>query len=624
MAMTISSPRFESNNTNAPFKRSAKEIKELYFASAEEEQIGNFTLWKDSSAGRVLVQELLDFEDDNRNGKLDPGEEVRANFNLLIFVSQDKRYLEQAYRDYKPDDWEFCIFLEDNSSDIFSGTYTNMAQQDIAHEGGESIVNIKASGLLEPVLHKWLDEEYSAFVKILQDQGLDIDLSKKQIKQLMETGSLEQTRFAFIKVILQMTSKVNYFAGTIYVQVGSAILDATGFIRGYTRIQEYRWNPKKNKTDDDKQDIDNSNFTPFLLPFTHELIDVLSHYPEEHLEKISEVLTAEVKKIQGEAKKSFKQLYRLKNVNVTVRKELRKFFRSYEQFVDAGFVSMADSIKQVVPLLVAHGKKVLNIINAFYCGLWNALVEAVLGLADLIGYLFKGCGLVYNGVGVIHDTTSSFDELLPEVLELMDEMYQTVSTMDYRSFFSEVFTGIVTLVSSLNFQAISTQFSISMEQIAYYTGAIIGFIIELLLGFVSGGTTSVKAVFEKFGAVGSKTFRFFTKAFDNALGAAAKGATISLEVCIDIMRLILDRLKQGASAIRSLFDDLIELLHYGFRNVEEFFELLQTNFDTFLNNLPSSPFYTKNEVAGGWKQVQAVLDEDEFADFGKSIFCSLA
>ena len=179
MAFGFNPPRFESGNSTAPFKRGANEIKQIYFASAEEEQVGNFTLWKDGTSGMVLIQELIDWHDANNNGKIDEGEEVRDTFNLLIFVSKDKSYLEEAFRNYRPDDWELCIFLEDNSSDIFSGTYRNVEQQDITEENGESIVNIKVSACLEPILRKWLNEEYNSFIKILQSVGLDIDLSKK-------------------------------------------------------------------------------------------------------------------------------------------------------------------------------------------------------------------------------------------------------------------------------------------------------------------------------------------------------------------------------------------------------------------------------------------------------------
>lgn len=624
MAFVIQPPRFESSNSDAPFKRSAQEIKELFFASAEEKQIGNFTLWKDGSAGTVLVQELIDWDDANNNGKIDQGEEVRENFNLLIFVSKDKSYLEEAYRNYDPDDWELCLFLEDNSTDTFSGTYSNLVQQDITEEDGESILNIKVNGRLEPVLERWLNKEYSAFVEVLQKAGLDIDLSKEQLKQLMTTGSLQNADFAFAKGILGMISKTGYFVGSIYVTIGDAILGATKFVREYTRIQEYQWNPQKGTTDDGKTKVDNSSFTPFLLPFTQEFIDFLAQYPNEAIGEMVDGLEKELQKVKSKAHRKFNRLHKLSGVKVVIRKDLKKFMKSYEDYVDNAFTVILSSVREIVPLMANHGKKTLNVINAFYCGLWNSFVEALLGIVDLIGFLFKGCGLVYNGVGVLYEGGSNFDELLPEVLELMDETYQSVLKADFRALFFEIVAGLMTLLSAADFSQMAPQFNISMEQVAYYTGAIVGFVIELILGFVSGGGTTVAGTMNKFGSTGKKALAFFEGIFDTVFGAAAKVGQISLDICIEILKTLIDILKKGPVIIRQLVDELVELLRYGFKNVQDFLQALQAKFDDFLRKLPNSPWYTPNEVDTGWKTIKSMLDEDEFADLGKTVFCSLA
>ena len=216
-------------------------------------------------------------------------------------------------------------------------------------------------------------------------------------------------------------------------------------------------------------------------------------------------------------------------------------FRRVDDFV----VELSSKVEEAVKALSDVGEKVVSAINAYFCGLWNALVEAVLGLIDLLAWIFVA-------IGAVGEAVSNASSLIPEALELLDEATQAIMNADISGMFSEAVGTIIEEVSSFNLSALTAE--ITIDKVAYVIGAIIGFIVELVIGLISsGGISSVGSLLSKMGKIGKEMLEFLTVSIKKVLGDVA---TFSVRTITVAVRKMLAILKGGRSAVRTAIQEI--------------------------------------------------------------------
>lgn len=570
MAKYIGLPRWESGFADAPITRNSTDVKNVYFQNVDGRQVGNFMLYEDPAGkGTAFVQQLVEWNDTNGNGVIDEDELVKENFKLTIFVSQDASYLEKARESYIPEANELSIFLEDNSTDSVSGTYsgTNIGGPIVPEDESNATyyeIYVIAGKDITGVLADWFRKEFSLFEKELGKLGFQIDLTKRQLKELVETGRIETKGANFVKAIISIFNRINNVVSVVYDSIGSAILDVTKAVR-YIRIDEYRWNPEKHETDDQKP-VDNTSFTPFLLPYSHELLDLLEEQSEKGTQDVVKVLTSTLEAQKKEAMSKVKMLHKLSGNSLVSSKDLKKIMKKFEDVIDVGIDRIISTCENVVPVLISFGKRALNMINAYYCGLWNAIIEAVLGTVDLIGYIFKGMGYAYSAPQTLTDN-------LPDILEFIDELYQTIISVDYSELFRHGLNSIIKGVKDLDLSAISEGIGISFEKVAYFLGSFVGFVLEIIVGIVgipaTGGSSSLAPVFSflsKFKVVGE----IVESIVSTALAPVLRVAGSAVGQIFEFFKYLLELLKKGGKAIGELIETFFETLQKGLGDIAEF------------------------------------------------------
>ena len=109
---------------NSPFKKSASEIEEIQFQGAEKQSINGIEVIADKEMNiKPLVREMFAFTDNNGDGKFTQGtDKFQFKYIVKVFVSKNDAYLRKLFENCSPKSNEVCVFLEDNSGDIISGS----------------------------------------------------------------------------------------------------------------------------------------------------------------------------------------------------------------------------------------------------------------------------------------------------------------------------------------------------------------------------------------------------------------------------------------------------------------------------------------------------------------------
>ena len=254
-------PQFDSGFKDAPLSRNAIEIAELYFPGAYSEQVGNFAIVVGTEGSQVIIQELKLFEDANKNTVYDPGEVIYENYNLFIFVSKDTEELQQAFDNFKPAPNDVCIFLEDNSTDIFSGTTAWIRQ---------SKTDVIVGPNVRDELAKWFsgsgDATFAEFRQLVAGFGY-INFSQDEMTTLIKDGEVRDAGITLFLTIFQAFNSLNILAAPLYSEIGKLLSEATTFLRDNLKFKDYHWDPNaKIPTGKDQEMVENTNFRPILLP----------------------------------------------------------------------------------------------------------------------------------------------------------------------------------------------------------------------------------------------------------------------------------------------------------------------------------------------------------------------
>ena len=366
--------------------------------------------------------------------------------------------------------------------------------------------------------------------------------------------------------VFQLLNWQTILLAPLYTGLGDLLLTITKGIRVIS-IKNTSWDPEAKVKDDDGNESANKDFYPLLLPFSKVILEELAEMGEAGVKKVTAELKKQLKLQEAITKQNIQKISDIGSYATSSMDGFVAFLEKCAQINSILIEKLISMVEQVVPLFATIGLKWINVVNAFYCGLWNSLLEAILGIVDLVGYLFKGLGALGNAVG-------NAQSLIPPALEVLDEFIQNFSQIDFSGIASSVFSELVNQLSSIDISGWAS--SLSLEKVAYFLGGLAGFIVQVLASiFYSGGAQGVYAALTQFGAMGKTFVDFIVKAVEKAIGVAAG---LSVEGITKLISLIMETLKKGAAKVADLIKYIFEALKRGFKSVDEFIRDVMTKF----------------------------------------------
>jgi len=532
--------RFPSEFSQSSQTYSVEEVKQVYFGSSDVNDVGCYSIVSENNVSKTLIRDMIAFWDSNADGRFDSAEKQLFTYQVTVFISTENSYLQKAWQACEPKDGEACLFLEDNSTDFFSdrSTYVKL--------GSLFTDELKKSQIAE--IEGKQNAAYSIF-----------DYSANEIKELINTGKIENPTRNTMYTIYKFFNLQTVLLAPVFTGLGDVLLLITEKIR-YIKFDESSWNPDAKIQNEKGEWVANTDFSPILLPFKKEVLEEMASAAETYSAKAIALLEKQLEKQKKESDKAFAKLSKIKSsVDFTGLDAFIGFMKtcaSIHQFFVEKIIELAADI---IPVLSQVGLKWINIVNAFYCGLWNSLIEAVLGFVDFIAYIFKAAGMVGDAVATI-------EEWAPQALEFIDETIQSFTSIDFKGIISGVFDELVIQLKSINLSGLVAE--VNLEQVAYFIGGIIGFAVQVIASiYYSGGIEGVVAAFQNLGKMG-KNFITYIKSIVEKLVGISTG--FSLEGMVKVLQTILETLKGGVQKIRELIVSLIEGIKRGFKTVEEF------------------------------------------------------
>ncbi|MDH5414821.1 MAG: hypothetical protein OEW87_11840, partial [Flavobacteriaceae bacterium] len=538
---------------DSPFKKNASEIEAMQFQGAEKRSFNGVDVIADKEVNpHPFIQEMYAYLDVRNDDVYAEGVDKHVfDFNIKVFISKDDSYLRKLFQNTEAADDEVILFLEDNTDDIISGSsaYVKVGQKFREELKRREIIGKGQAGLLE-------DEKFKQHF-----QNASLDFTDDQIRELIVTGEISNISQTVMIGILQAAYILNIVLTPVFGGIADGIKGLTDVLKKHIKFQSYHWDPEAKKPDpNDKSEepkmIDNPDFEPVLFPYSNELVDELSELGENQIRDFVISIKQQIKTRENEFNKELDGYLDL----LSLDKEFNKGLGPLAEPTRAALLytktkvkelvnSLLLGIDQVLPALNYLGKKLFSTVNAFYCGLWNGLMDSIIGIIDLIGLLFRAFAV--QGDFMKHAQTK-----IPQALELLDELLQGFEKIDFGKIVGEVIDKIM----NINLEALASK--ISLERVAYFIGAVVGLIIEIVIGIIfTAGGESVWAVLNKFLTNSAKLVKTLQAKLVSFFGRSLKRLKDDI---LFVFTKLIEFLKQGTQgvlkAIRFLFDEILKTI----------------------------------------------------------------
>ncbi len=542
--------RTTSPFTESPFKMCMADTEDAFFSSAHTRQSGGTKIVAENNVSPSLVQEMIAFLDKNGNGIREVDENILFTYIVTIVVSKDSSYLKAAFDKTIPKHDEVCIFLEDNSTDFFSSRTTYI----LIGSDFQSELRKQQIGSIE----QKFSEKYQVYFSE-NGNSYPLDYTGDEMQELITTGKLQTVSSKLLFGLLLVGNIQAIVMAPVYTALGSVILAGTKAIRDVIKFKEQHWDPEARIKDEATgEEKVNSDFQPILFPFSTKEIERLGEMGSDAIEKVTRRIKAQLKKEKEKLDTQLQQLGELGAFQYAGAEQIVSFLKKCAAVSSQLQDKLLGICEEIIPIFASLGIRWIYIVNAYFCGLWNSLLEAILGMVDLVGYLFSALGAAGEAIG-------EAKTLIPAALEMIDETIQKMSTINFSEIFSAALTEIVSQLSKIDLSAWVS--SVSLEKVAYFIGGLTGFAVEILVGiFWSGGLDGVRAAVTKLGRIGEGFIDFIVAIVQKAAGASAGLSMVGL---IKIGQLIMEALQKGADAVVAFIRYVFDALKRGFRTIEQ-------------------------------------------------------
>jgi hypothetical protein len=461
---------------------------------------------------------------------------LKDKMSVVMFISSDGARITRAYQAVTDlYDHEMVLFIEVNDDGNYFGSVIKVKSgQRINSIGVFPLQNI--SKLVE-IYNTQIDP--GSFRKILEDHVRNKDGERMYLVK---------------KVIYGIFDRVVVFtAGLPLLAISKLSFEISDFLGGL-HFKENSWRYYDDKGTPSKE-------TDLFLPGIH-LFKALSAATDE-TQKTS--LNHE-----DLVKKSISRLEDLKLI-LTAKFNQKKSSEGGDFFFKDSFSKVIQQIFKIIDHTIIFVKKMFKklsiftidgfiVVNALIVGIINGFIEAVKGLFELVHHIAEA---VLNMMDKGRDVAMNFGSYVVFFIELIENKIETFlnlfSLKNFNllfDFFQEIFPILITLGSNAidsikkNIEDISIP---NIDAAAYYTGYVIGMIVELILETVvtAGGSAAGRGI---------KTFvEALKKMNSNFLKLGGKAAGTSREL-IDVLLDLFNTLRKNSKNLKPLLDDILDFI----------------------------------------------------------------
>ncbi|MEL7496809.1 MAG: hypothetical protein AAFN77_04320 [Planctomycetota bacterium] len=538
---------------DSPLSKNGAEIARSMFSTPKPIQQNGVQISVENDVDVNVVYDLEVFIDRNRNHAFDTDE---MEFSIFVFVSKDASYLQEAFDKTDPADDEICIYLENNEGDLVSDQATWIRIGNHLRSQPKRLRAILGS------------ESVRSSLPI---GGLFSEDAK--IDELAQQGFLDNASRSIALALLSGMQQINYPVFYVGDKIGQGLLAFTKWLRPLVKFSDEHWDPEqfaKAPTNRGKE------FAPIFFPFSNQILDQLFDDEKRNYGQVIATLRGSLAVQRDHLASKLNQFGKFKIQESSAAPGnadlsppfMSELIRAASDALLGGVDALLGSAESFVPQLEYLGKRVIVALNAFYCGLWNSLVEAVLGLVDIIGYLLR---FLLKSVKMYKD----FPRLVPKFKEMLDELIQSALSIDV----GRILNVIIQRAQTVSWDALSDSFAekvratattaqnlLSVVNVAYFLGAFVGFLIDVFVGIAFTAGAATVATLARWTSKGAKFFaamfsRLVKKLVPKGLG---RGTTRELpELILGLIQSLLKFFKGGTEQsiafIRRLFDELAGL-----------------------------------------------------------------
>ena len=440
------------------------------------------------------------------------------DIKIVLFLSSNGVGILKQYEEVEPTKEELILFIETNDKYNLFGSVLRM-------KAGSDVTNKKNLPF----------KEIFAFSKEKQT-----NISNNELKNLIEKG-LYQTKPSLISWVINTFTKAldeifNFFKDDVLNGIGDVFGEtlANGILS--LKIDESRWNPNAKE----------GAYDPLFLPnnFKERIGNSLE---DTNFKKtgvvLSEYLKPFVKKLDT-VEKFFKG--KLEAIKKFFPKIIYKKLKSVLDFLFDQLQNAKSFLQDPLTGLQRLIFKFAQAANALLCGIINSLIDIFAGFFQIIGFIF-------NGLADLTDLITRADYYGVLFAETMENIIETIRKVDFLDLIKQA--TIFQIKFAINvYNYIKKGLDITIEELSYYYGYIIGIIIETAAEiFFTAGSATVAKWSAKMGKLLQEGMGKLATVIKNSINFA-KG---KLHQVLDFINFILSRLKKGA---KYLFEELSKLI----------------------------------------------------------------
>lgn len=392
-----------------------------------------------SEEAKELKEVLHIFHNEN------PGSDIGDLFLITVVTSPDGAKLNEYHHNYVPQNDELLLCLEDDDGKNYLGR----------------LILAKVGKKAKKILAEKHDVN---IVRLLEESNNHV--SQEDIGDIIENALYPDGKvdgfFSFLKYVVTKVKHATFGAlSKVFDYVGEALSSSFP-----------KWVDKHIKIGDNRWDDTVKGYNPLFIPdsFYEKLNDLTNSTDVE--KKVSDAITPFKSSILSIEKKIHRK--------IGDRKELQPLKRVVTN-IFGGITSVLTYIVKNVTYFV---KKYLEGLNAFLCGLCNSIVESIVGIIQVVGYLLRA-------VAFFLSLKSGDYYLKNAVKEGVENIIVAFQEVDW----GKAYETVIQSVKDFSFSSFASTFTINKA--AYYSGFLLGLVVETVVSILfSGGMITVSRILD--------------------------------------------------------------------------------------------------------------------------------
>ncbi|MDQ0592024.1 hypothetical protein QFZ37_000393 [Chryseobacterium ginsenosidimutans] len=446
---------------------------------------------------------------------------IFGDITVKLFASKDGVFLLERYRQLQdPTDKTIVLFMEiDDKYNL------------------HTVMRMKVSKDLT-------DTQKVPFAKILDFvREHSITISPKEMRNLIEKKVLANKKSFLnwlMKIIKSPVSEIfDFFEDKAFDAAAKYFDDIATGIESL-KIEETGWNPKTEKGEYNPALIPESVWQTMKPFYEHKTNDDTNKNVQNYKKVISDIFDNLFGLVEN-TRKNFTSIiagmeaYLPKSIYNMLSQEINKFFNKV--------VNIKNSLRKKLPSLEAIIYRNFTSANALVCGIYNSLIDIIASIFSLIGFFFKAKVEWDNVTKELSKDPYIYVEYF---LEIVEGIIESVRTFDIIDFFVDSIVFQAQAAQKLYQWLTKSAVGVTLEQVFYYLGYIIGMIIDIVLEtLLTGGVADVVKLFEGVTSFMKNPLQNLSKSIARILKTAGDAFAMGIE----FIRYIIKKLKEGSKAL---------------------------------------------------------------------------